>query len=189
MFSIGRTQKVLPFGWTQAVRSGSPKLFITEGEIDAMSLFELIMIQQKGTAYEGNKPAVVSIPHGASGASRDLSLVMPLIQKHFKEVVLVFDNDAAGRGAVEDVLKILPEAKVATVPGKDVNECVLGGHKKALFKAVMFDARIPKNTRLVYADDLFEAAKEQAEFGVSYPWQATTELTRVIVTGKHHSLE
>lgn len=182
--SIGNCKRVRPFGWSQAIRSGSPKLFITEGEIDAMSLFSVIMQRNKGGQYEGNIPAVVSVPHGAAAASKDLALVAADIRKHFKEVVLVFDNDEAGKRAVEDVLKILPEAKVATVPGKDVNECVLEGHIKALFKSVMFDANVPKNTRLVYAEDLFEAAKKPAEFGLSWPWRETTNKTRGIRFGE-----
>lgn len=182
--SIGNCKRVLPFGWHQAVRSGSPKLFITEGEIDAMSLFSVIMQRNKGGQYEGNIPAVVSVPHGAAAAGRDIALVLPDIRKHFKEVVLVFDSDAAGKAAVDEVLKIMPEAKVATVPGKDVNECVMEGHLKALFKSVMFDATIPKNTRLVYAEDLFESAKKPAEYGLSWPWRETTRKTRGIRFGE-----
>lgn len=182
--SLGNCKRVFPFGWSKAIQSGSPKLFITEGEIDAMSLFSVIMQRNKGGQYEGNIPAVVSVPHGAAAASRDIALVLSDIRKHFKEVVLVFDNDAAGKAAVDEVLKILPEAKVATVPGKDVNECVLEGHIKALFKSVMFDAGTPKNTRLVYAEDLFEAGKKPAEYGLSWPWRETTKKTRGIRFGE-----
>ena len=182
--SLGNCKRVFPFGWSKAIQSGSPKLFITEGEIDAMSLFSVIMQRNKGGPYEGNVPAVVSVPHGAAAASKDLALVAADIRKHFKEIVLVFDNDAAGKAAVEDVLKILPEAKVAVVPGKDVNECVLEGHIKALFKSVMFDAGTPKNTRLVYAEDLFEAGKKPAEYGLSWPWKETTKKTRGIRFGE-----
>lgn len=182
--SLGNCKRVFPFGWSKAIQSGSPKLFITEGEIDAMSLFSVIMQRNKGGQYEGNIPAVVSVPHGAAAASRDIALVLPDIRKHFKEVVLVFDNDAAGKAAVDEVLKILPEAKVATVPGKDVNECVLEGHIKALFKSVMFDAGVAKNTRLVLGSSLRETAKARPEMGLSWPWKAMTKLTRGIRRGE-----
>lgn len=182
--SIGEMKNVYPFGWGKAVQSGSPRLYITEGEIDAMSLFSVIMQKNKGTDYAKNIPAVVSVPHGAASAARDIAKILPEIRKNFKEVVLVFDTDDAGKAAVEDVLKIFPEAKVATVPGKDVNQCVLDGHIKALINAVMFRAEIPKNTRLVYAEDLFEEAKEQAEFGLSWPWKETTRQTRGIRFGE-----
>ncbi len=185
IFSLGSMKNVYPFGWAKAIAAGSPRLYITEGEIDAMSLFEELIKKNKQSAqYADNIPAVVSIPHGAASASRDIGKVLPEIRKHFKEVVLVFDKDAAGEAAVEDVLRILPEAKVANLPGKDVNECVANGHIKAMLNAVMFNASVPKNTRLVYAEDLFEAAKKPAEYGLSWPWKETTKKTRGIRFGE-----
>lgn len=184
IFSLGGLKNVYPFGWKQALESGSPRLYITEGEIDAMSLFSVIMQKNKGTQYEGNTPAVVSIPHGAASASRDISKILPELRKHFKEVVLVFDQDDAGRASVEDVLRILPEAKVATVPGKDVNDCVVNGHIKALINAVMFNATKHKNTRVVMGSELAMAAKERPTMGLSWPWQGMTKLTRGIRRGE-----
>ena len=185
IFSLGRVKNVYPFGWKQALATGSPRLYITEGEIDAMSLFSELMKKNKQSAqYADNIPAVVSVPHGAASASRDIGKILPELRKHFKEVVLVFDQDEPGRAAVEDVLRIAPDFKVATVPGKDVNECVVNGHVKALVNAVLFNASTPKNTRLVYAEDLFEVAKKPAEYGLSWPWKETTKKTRGIRFGE-----
>ncbi|MGL4584054.1 MAG: DnaB-like helicase C-terminal domain-containing protein [Flavobacterium sp.] len=184
IWSIGDMKDVDLFGWEQAIATGNKRLYITEGEIDAMSLFSVIMQKQAGTQYAENIPAVVSIPHGAASAGNDLSRLSQKIRAHFKEVVLVFDMDEAGRRAVEDVLRVFPEALSATLPKKDVNECVLDGNIKALYSAVVFNATVPKNTRLVYAEDLFEAAKEQAQFGLSWPWESTTEQTRGIRFGE-----
>lgn len=184
IWSVGSMKDVYPFGWEQAIQTGSKRLYITEGEIDAMSLFSVIMQKQFGTAYQDDKPSVVSIPHGAAGADKDLAKIQGEIRKYFKEIILVFDMDEAGRKAVEETLKIFPEAKVANLPQKDVNDCVMEGNIKALFNAVVFNAQVPKNTRLVDADDLFEEAKEQAKFGLSWPWKKTTEQTRGIRFGE-----
>lgn len=185
IFSLGSVKNVYPFGWQQAIASGSPRVYITEGEIDAMSLFAELMKKNKQSAqYADNIPAVVSIPHGAASASRDIGKILPELRKHFKEVVLVFDQDDPGRAAVEAVHKILPEAKVATVPGKDVNDCVLNGHIKALINAVMFQASSPKNTRVVMGSELAVAAKERPTMGLSWPWQGMTKLTRGIRRGE-----
>lgn len=184
IWSVGNMKDVYPFGWEQAIATGAKKLYITEGEIDAMSLFSVIMQRQHGTAYANDLPAVVSIPHGAAGADKDLAKIQGEIRKYFKEVVLVYDMDEAGRKATEETLKIFPDAKVANLPQKDVNECVLEGNIKALFNAVVFNSEKPKNTRLIDADDLFEEAKEQAAFGLSWPWVKTTEQTRGIRFGE-----
>lgn len=184
IWSVGDMSGVDLFGWEQAKATGAKRLYITEGEIDAMSLFSVIMQKQRGTEYEGNLPAVVSIPHGAASAGKDVGRLLQSIRAHFKEIVLVYDMDEAGRKAVEETLRILPEALSVNLPKKDVNECVLEGNVKALFNAVVFNATAPKNTRLVYAEDLFEAAKEQAAFGLSYPWKKTTEQTRGIRFGE-----
>lgn len=184
IWSVGDMKDVDLFGWEQAKATGAKRLYITEGEIDAMSLFSVIMQKQRGTEYEGNLPAVVSIPHGAASAGKDVGRLLQSIRAHFKEIVLVYDMDEAGRKAVEETLRILPEALSVNLPKKDVNECVLEGNVKALFNAVVFNATAPKNTRLVYAEDLFEAAKEQAAFGLSYPWKKTTEQTRGIRFGE-----
>lgn len=182
--SIGQCKNVYPFGWGKAIATGASRLYITEGEIDAMSLFSVIMQNNAKKGYSEHVPAVISIPHGASAAGKDLAKVASEIRKYFKEIVLVYDMDDAGKSAVEDTLKIFPEATVASLPGKDVNECVINGHIKAVVNAVMWNASAPKNTRLVYADDLFESSKVQAEFGLSWPWQKTTEQTRGIRFGE-----
>lgn len=184
IWSLGAVKDVYPFGWSQAIATGSPRVYITEGEIDAMSLFSVLMQKNVGTAYEKNVPAVISVPHGAAASGKDLAKVISDIRKHFKEVVLVFDMDKAGTAAVEDVLRIIPEAKVATLPCKDVNECVLEGHVKALQNAVLFKAETPKNTRLVLGSSLAEIAKERPVMGLSWPWKELTRITRGIRRGE-----
>lgn len=182
--SIGQCKNVYPFGWKQAIAAGSPRLYITEGEIDAMSLFSVIMQNNAKKGYAEHIPAVVSVPHGAAAASNDLAKVASEIRKHFKEIVLVFDMDDAGKAAVEDTLKVFPEAIVATLPKKDVNECVLEGNTKALINAVMWNASAPKNTRLVLGSELKESAKKRPEMGLSWPWAGMTKLTRGIRRGE-----
>lgn len=153
------------------------------GNCDAVALWQVICESNKGD-FAGNIPAVVSIPHGAASAARDIGRLLPRIRQHFKEVVLVFDMDEPGRKAAEEVCKILPEAMSAELPAKDANECLMEGYKKALFNAVRFKAAKPKNSRIVDAESLHEAAKEPAAYGVSWPWEYVTEKTRGIRKGE-----
>lgn len=184
MWAVGSTKGADLFGWKQATNAGGKKLFITEGELDAVALFQIMKEHNKGTQYADLNPAIVSLSNGAGGASKQLSNCLPEIRKHFKEVVLVFDMDEPGRQAVESILKVIPDALVATLPEKDANQCLIEGRSKACYNACQFNAQKPKNTRLVSGNDLHEKAKQPPTFGVSWPWRHITEATRGIRVGE-----
>lgn len=184
MWSIGHMKGVLPFGWRQAVRTGSKTLYITEGEYDAIALYQILKDSNIGTAYQDMEHAVVSLPHGSSSAVKTISAFLQLIESHFDEVVLVFDQDKAGKKAAEDVSRIAPNFKVANLPCKDANDCLIEGASKAAKAAVVFRADKPKNSRIVYGSSLREAARKKAEMGLSWPWQGLTDATRGIRRGE-----
>ena len=184
MWSIGSMKDVDLFGWEQAVAAGGKKLFITEGELDAVALFQIFKDHNKGTQYADFNPAIVSLPHGCASAVRDLVKALPEIRKTFKEIVLVFDMDEPGKKAAEDVVKQIPDALIATLPAKDANECLIQGRSKACYNACQFNAQKPKNTRLVSGNDLHELAKKHAQHGVSWPWKHITDATRGIRLGE-----
>lgn len=178
MWSIGDLKEVDLFGWNQAVEAGGKKLIICEGELDAVALYQICKDANAGTKYAEYNPAVVSIPHGASSAAKSIAKAIPAIQRTFKEVVLVFDMDEAGQAAIDDVLKILPDAKVASLPEKDVNDCLIKGKSRAAYQAIQFNAEKPKNTRLITAASVVAKAREEVPWGYSYPYKKLTELTR-----------
>ena len=184
-FSIGSVKDVDLFGWHQAVLSGGKKLFVTEGEMDAVALYQIFRAVNKGTKYESNIPAIVSLAHGSGSAVKELLKHREMIFMHFKEIVLVFDQDKPGEEAVEAVLKVFPEGvSVAHLPRKDANQCLLEGVSKAAYNAVAFNSVKPKNTRLVLADSLFEEAKIAPTIGAPWPWKAVTKKTRGIRLGE-----
>lgn len=186
---IKRPGDPLPFGWHQAVDTGAKRLFITEGEEDAVALFQVIKEQAKGSKYETYNPAVISLSHGAASAVKTLARMQGQIRKNFKEIVLVFDQDKPGRDAASAVCReVFPDAIVAELPAKDANACLVEGRSKALHSACVFKAEKPKNTRIVWGADLHEAANKPAEFGVSWPWEKLTEMTRGIRTKEVHYL-
>jgi len=182
---VGNGKELDPFGWDLALASDSPKLIITEGKADAMALFQMIKKSNKGGQYEHLTPAVISIPHGASGAVKDLMRVRGDAEHHFKEIILAFDMDEAGQDAATHVVKeVFGDAKVARLPLKDANECLLKGRSKGCVKAVLWDSVVPKNTRIVRGHALAELACKKPEFGLSYPWQGLTDITRGIRRGE-----
>lgn len=188
IWSVGDQSDVDLFGWDLAISAGSKKLFITEGELDAMSLYQIMTDHVKGTQYEKYSPAVVSVPHGAGSAARDIVRNIKKIREYFKEIVLVFDMDEAGKKAVEDVMRIMPDALVASLPAKDVNECLTQGRSKACYNACVFNAQKPKNTRIVAVSEVAEKARQPVEWGFSWPYKKLTELTRGIRLGETYYL-
>ena len=184
MWSVGNIKGCDFFGWEKAVATGGKKIFITEGELDAVALFQIFKETNRGTPYADFDPAVVSLAHGAGSASRDISNALKEIRQVFKEIILVFDMDAPGKDAAEAVIKVVPDAMVAVLPAKDANECLIQGKSKACYNAVQFNAQRPKNTRLVSGNDLHAEAKQPPVFGVSWPWKHITEATRGIRLGE-----
>lgn len=185
MWWIGSSKDVLPFGWLEALQSGAKTLFITEGEDDAVALLQALKDNAKGGKWEHLVPAVISLKTGAKGVRRDLADLAGDIRSNFGEVVLVFDQDDAGQAAVREALDILPNARVAgTLPAKDANECILKGYVKGLVSAVLFKAEKPKNTRLIDLVDYFAQGRVQPEFGVPWPWEGMTKLTRGLRFGE-----
>jgi twinkle protein len=100
---IGEPKQALLFG-QQLWRNGGRRVYITEGEIDALTVFQVT----------GHKWPVVSVPTGAQGAAKALAAQLPWLNQ-FEQVVLVFDNDEAGRTAIEACVKLFPPGKVHVV--------------------------------------------------------------------------
>ena len=80
--------------------STGKRIVVTEGELDAASCYE-------------SMPGwpMVSLPHGAASAKKDLQKQIPLFQG-YDEIVLFFDSDDAGRKAAEEACTVLPAGKV-----------------------------------------------------------------------------
>lgn len=103
------------------------RIVITEGEIDAMSVAQA----------QGNKWPVVSLINGADGARKDIAKNIEYLA-NFDEIVLMFDQDDAGRAATEVAAEVLTGHRVlvASLPLKDANECLLEGKTDAIIQAI-----------------------------------------------------
>lgn len=183
MWSVGDQSDVDLFGWEQAIATGARRLIIVEGELDAAALWKMLHMYTKAE-YVDNIPAVCSLPHGAGSAGKDIARLAEKIRKHFKQVSFCFDDDEAGKIGLEEACKVMPEATTITLPAKDANECLMKGHGKAACKAATFNAQAPKNTRLVWGREIHEEAKVAAEWGLSFPWDGLTQITRGIRFGE-----
>ena len=121
----GKVKEAIPFGMNQW-RSGGRAIYITEGEIDAMSIAEAL----------GGKYPVISVSNGAQSAKKDLAKHIEFLNS-YEKVVLAFDNDDPGRKAIQEVSSLFPPGKVHTInlsPYKDFNEVLLDKGKAGVLK-------------------------------------------------------
>lgn len=126
----------------------SSPLIITEGQIDAMSL------------YEAGMQNVVSVPSGCD----DLSWIENCFDwlEKFKQIILFGDNDDPGRKMIREVSKRLDESRCLIVedyplrpdgkPCKDANEILYYGGAQELVDAVASAEEIPLKGILDLAD-------------------------------------
>lgn len=146
----------------QHLFNGGKKLVITEGEIDCLTVSQL----------NGNKYPVVSIPNGCQSAKKVFNENLDWLCS-FEEVIVMFDQDDPGRKAMESVCGILPpgKLKLATLPLKDPNECLLQGQADAVIKAI-WNAKEYKPDGIVNGLDLWDDLinEDPNDEGFPIPW-------------------
>lgn len=183
-WSIGDVKDCDPFGWSKALRSGAYRLIITEGLEDAVSVTKIYNRHMPEKDREQWMPAVISLKNGVNSVS-GLAKHAKTISSTFREVVLCFDNDEAGKAATLEALNILPNATTVELPEKDANDCVIKGAMKAAFNALRFNSTKPKNSRVVNLSELHEEAREPTPFGeLTWPFPRMQDLLRGIRYGE-----
>lgn len=159
---------------------GGRTLYITEGEIDCLSLYQTLTDMSTSTK---SRPAVVSLPNGSAHAAHAMSQNNSFINQ-FDKVVLCFDNDEPGKKAAEEAARIVG-SKAHIVSGlsrKDANDMVQADLGKELKNAVLSAQRYMP-AALVTVDDIMDSIMEKPSFGLSYPWPTLTDLTFGLKTG------
>lgn len=157
---IGDSKGTELFG--QSVAGGGRTLVVTEGELDCMA------VAQAYRDKYGRHYPVVSIP-SASGIK--VLLEQRDWVRGFNEVVLMFDNDEAGRKAVDEAAKIVGQgrAKVATLREKDPCDELIKYGSKSLLEAV-WNARTWSPAGILVGDQIWEKFLErESTESVPYP--------------------
>lgn len=164
--TTGNFKKVALFG-SHLWGEGGKKLIITEGEIDCLTVSQL----------QGNKWPVVSLPAGAQAAAGAIKDNLEFVMS-FEEVILMFDMDEPGREASQKVAELLPpgKAKIASLPLKDPNECLLEGRGQEVLQAV-WNAREYRPDGIVDIDELIEEIEKPVEIGLPWCFPSLTKYT------------
>lgn len=139
---------------------GGKKVVVTEGELDALAVSQI----------QGNKWPVVSIPSGAQGAKRELSKHIEWLEA-FDDVVLMFDQDSAGRKAMEDCAELFSpmKAKIASLPENDPCDCLSAGKGDAIIKG-MWNAKPHQPGGIVQGADLWDRLQNRPQHNsYAYP--------------------
>ncbi len=141
-------------------------LIVTEGEIDALSVYEV-----------NKKQPVVSIPHGCQSAVKTFAEQQEWL-KNFERIILMFDMDDQGKQAAEAVAKMFPRDKcrIAKLSEKDANDVLMAGKITELAEAHLH-AENYKPAGIVTLKDIRKAAMEPTERGLDTPWPTLTDLT------------
>lgn len=128
----------------QHLFGGGKSIVITEGELDALAVWQ----------SRPNWP-VVSVPLGAKAAKKAIQANLKYLL-NFEEIVIFFDNDEAGQQAAQDCAPLLPGARtfIATAaPLKDANEALLSSHEAV--RQSIWNKRPWRPASVVAGDSLF----------------------------------
>jgi len=149
------------FGQHRFPNSGK-RIVVTEGELDAASCYEAM----------GGWP-MVSLPHGAASAKKDIQKQIPLFQG-YEEIILFFDGDEPGRKAAEDAATVLPpgKVKIASLQSyNDPSEALQANDAEAIRKAI-WDAKPFRPDGIIDGKTLLElVTTPQAPFDHEYPFE------------------
>jgi twinkle protein len=182
MWSKGRGTDAAFFGADVVPRNGN-KLFITEGQDDAVALYQTIY--EKVDQQFKRRVAVVSLQNGANSAAAEMVRNKELISG-YKEIVLCFDMDDAGRNAVSSALSVLPRDKVtvAKYQLKDCNDMVKSGLATELyFNVIKAQPACPE--KIVSGGDIsFEEMRTPLKKGLTTPYPGINSKMRGLRYGQ-----
>ncbi|SFZ81695.1 twinkle protein [Devosia enhydra] len=147
-------------------RDGGKRILVVEGEIDAMSAYQML----------GNWP-VVSIPNGAQSAAKAVKASLEFLES-YDVVIFGFDMDEPGREAVDECVRLLTPGKahVMELPVKDANEMLVDGRIKE-FVSAFWEARLYRPDGIVNGLDLWDQLTTEIELGRPYPWASLNDVT------------
>tara|TARA_E500000318_G_scaffold105817_1_gene113147 strand:- start:8 stop:1600 length:1593 start_codon:yes stop_codon:yes gene_type:complete len=127
--------------------SKTKKLVITEGEMDALSVWEA----------QPNWD-VVSIPNGAAAAKKAIQNNYEWVS-YYDKIVLFFDNDEAGQKAAEDVASVLPPGKAfigLLEAYKDASEALQADDAEAIRAVCNYDHVLYQPDGIIDGKTLFD---------------------------------
>ena len=172
-FSIqGNTKNSGLFG--QHLFSKNKYIIITEGELDCLSAYQMML---KGTYHT----PVVSIKNGITSAVKDIKLSLEWLENNFENVLINFDNDEHGIDGAYKVAELFSpgKCKIINLPKefKDASDC-LTKNKIQIYTKAFWDAKVYAPDGIINANILFdEISKPTLQSFVQYPFEGLNKIT------------
>ena len=171
-FSIqGNTKYSGLFG--EHLFSKNKYVIITEGELDALSAYQMF----KTDKYE---TPVVSIKNGITSAVKDVKNSLDWLEQ-FDNVIVNFDNDEQGKEGALKVAELFSpgKCKIMHLPNdfKDASDC-LSKNKIQTYVKAFWDAKVFAPDGIINANTLFdEITKPTVKSFVQYPFEELNKIT------------
>tara|TARA_R110000787_G_scaffold50734_2_gene120681 strand:+ start:1600 stop:3279 length:1680 start_codon:yes stop_codon:yes gene_type:complete len=173
-FVEGNLPQATLFGQNLFTKGGK-YITICEGEIDAMSAYELT----------GSQYAVVSVKTGAAGAAKDVRAAFEYLNS-FESIVICFDMDEAGQAAATKVAQLFEpnKCKVMKLDEKDANDYLKKNDRVGFTKA-WWAAEVYTPAGIINLANIGDALYDEADnITVKYPWEGMNEILYGIRTGE-----
>ena len=169
MFRATGELKNTGFFGQEGCRGQGKFVTITEGELDAMSVYEMF----------GHKYDVVSLRSGASSAAKEIKEQLEWLEG-YDQVILCFDQDKAGQLAVEQVKDLFSpnKLKICKLPLKDASEMLVANRVQEFVQS-WWDAKVYRPDGIVAGAETWEAlVNKRSVKSVPYPWEGLNEITK-----------
>lgn len=174
-YSEGDISKAGLFGRDKFTAGSAKSVTITEGELDALSLHQVL------------RTPVVSV-HSSSSAVLDASVDRSWLND-YERIYLAFDGDEQGRAAAAKVARLFDYNKVYVVkfPGgrrKDANDYVAAGEHNELANLWHSAKKFLPESIISDISEFDKILREKPKSGVSYPFPTLNHMTYGIRTGE-----
>ncbi len=174
-YTKGDIGKAGLFGRNRFAAGSAKTLIITEGELDAISIYQVL------------RSPVVSV-HSATTARTDVGIDRSWCNS-FEKIVLAFDADEAGRDAAREVASLFDYNKVYSVSftggdRKDANDYVRHDERDQLYSIVNNARRYLPETIVSSFADFQKILSEKPREGIPYPFPTWTYMTYGIRTSE-----
>lgn len=164
------------FGRDRFPQGSSRSITITEGELDALSVYQML-----GSGYP-----VVSV-RSASSAESDCKRERDYLNS-FERIYLAFDSDEPGQDAVKKVARLFDFNKVYHVKLSDYKDAnaYLEAAKGDVFKRIWWNSKrfLPEGILSSYSEFDSIIDQERGSQSATYPFKTMQDLTYGVRTGE-----